>query len=126
MVIIKWPDAGIGRHHIGRRHRAGIILARAVAEILDLVLRDFHRVAIGFVRNIGRADQGEFAALIGNCEHDAPITVLKEIGMVAFMPARHDDVAAFHKAQMRFSLLSGVEAENVVNPCAGGIHDRLE
>ena len=126
MVIIERTHAGIGADDVGGRNRCLVILARPFAEIGDLLRRDLNGVAIGLIGHIGRADQRELAALIGDREHDAAIAILEEIGIIALMPARHDDVAALHKAQMRLLWRVTIKAKHVVHPGPGRVHNRAE
>lgn len=126
MIVIERAYAGIGGDHIGGRDGPLVVLAGPGAEIVDLFRADLDPVLVGGIRNVGRADQGIFAALVGDREHDPPVAILEEIGVIALMPFRDDDMAALHKAQVGLVFAGAGEAKDFVHPAAGRIHDGTE
>ncbi|MCY1398690.1 hypothetical protein D9M71_137260 [compost metagenome] len=73
---------------------------------------------------VGGADQGE-AFQVGNGEDDAAVLVLQDVGMLAVVQARHDQVAALHQADVPGRGVFQVVAQEAADPGTGGIDQRM-
>ena len=76
---------------------------------------------VALVLAIGGADHGE-TVQIGDGEDDAAVFVLQDVGVLAFVQLRHDDVAALDQADTVGRLLFQVVLDEARYPGAGGVH----
>ena len=92
-----------------------------LAQIADL--RSLDRCVVGAIdRHLGGADLGEIA-LVWDREDDPAIGLLEDIGVVAVIEPRHDDVAALHETNVA-PRRDAELAEHLVDPGASGVDDR--
>ena len=106
-----------------RRHRLREILARRIAEIVDLGIADRRLRRVAEIVLVGRADQREII-LVGNGEDDAAVPVLEEIGARIVELLLDDDMAALHQAHIVDVVLADRAREHVVDPRSGGVDDQ--
>src|SRR3546814_4511763 len=72
---------------------------------------------------IGGADQAELAE-VWRDEHDAPILVLQDVGVIALIEFRHDDVAALDQAHAVRRSLPELLFDERGYPRSGGVDQR--
>ena len=119
-VVEQRAHAGIGPHHVFRPYRLLHVVAGDVAEIGDLL----GGADGGLTRidgDVGRADQRE-GTLVGDDEDNAVVAVLQDEGVIAFVQARHDDVAALDEANTLVRLHFGLFVEEMLHPRARRVH----
>ena len=112
--------AGIAPDDVSALHRLEQKLVHLGEHVVDLPVRDRHLLGRLVPWLVGRADRGEIV-LIGESLHQAAVSGLQKIAVIALPLARHNDVAAAHQAQPashRHIHLAG----DIDNPGAGGIH----
>ncbi len=89
-------------------------------QVVSFLLGDRYLGRVAAVFAVGGADQGE-AVQVWNAEDDALVLVLQDVGVFAFVEARHDDVAALDQADA----VRGIELEVILDeagdPRAGGV-----
>ncbi|MNF81303.1 hypothetical protein D3C84_635690 [compost metagenome] len=95
-----------------------------VQQVIGFAIGNCHFRRIAGVLAVGGADQGEVIQ-VRNGEHDALIFVLQDVRVFAFVQFRHDQVAALDQADAvrRFHLQ--VVANELGDPWAGSVHQRL-
>ncbi|MNP18472.1 hypothetical protein D3C76_1109560 [compost metagenome] len=96
------------------------VLVHHVEQIVGFLLGDRHLGRVAAVFAVGGADQGE-AVEVGDAENDALVFVLQDVGMFAFVQARHDDVAALDQADAVRRVEFEVVLDEAGDPGAGGV-----
>lgn len=90
-------------------------------QVGGFLFADRHLGRVALVLAIGGADHGE-AVQIGDGEDDAAVFVLQDVGVLAFVQLRHDDVAALDQADTVGRLLFQVVLDEARYPGAGCVH----
>ncbi|MNE44950.1 hypothetical protein D3C80_1392140 [compost metagenome] len=123
----------VGRLVVAERTHAGeavedVLLVQLALEVaIDHIQQvaaflgsDRHLCRVAVVLAVGGADQGE-AFQVGDGEDDAAILVLQDVGLLAVVQARHDDVAALDQANAVGRLLLEVMLDEACHPGASGV-----
>ena len=94
-VIVERPHPGVAPADRRGVDRAREIAARRAAQVAHFFIAYLRRLRRRH-RDVSGADERELL-LERDDEHHAAIVVLQDEGMIAFIKARHDDMAALHQ-----------------------------
>ena len=124
VVVEQRAHPGIGPHDVVAGYRCLKIFTRSIAQIVDFTIVDFCGTFGIAPRLVGCADK-RMIAFIGNGENDAPVLILENIAVVAFIFALHNNMTAFDQTQFCGMVAAVVHRRDRINPWAGGIHQNL-
>ncbi len=124
LVVTQRPHAGEGMQDVLALQLLAEMRVGHTQQIGDLFLADarLRRVAVVFA--VGGADHG-VAAHVGDGEDDAAVLVLHDVGLLALVQSRHDDMAALDQANAVRRALLQVIVDELRHPGAGGVDQRL-
>ncbi|ACO77617.1 hypothetical protein AvCA_14000 [Azotobacter vinelandii CA] len=90
-------------------------------QVVDLGFADIHFGRVAGELPVGGADQA-VTLQVGNDEDEAPVLVLQNVGFVAFVQPRCDQVAALNQADAPGRALVQDILDEAGHPRAGGVH----
>ncbi len=123
LVIAKRPDACIAVADVGAAQLMLEVRVDDGQQVIDLLVGDPYLCRIAVVLVVGGADQVELAE-VRRDEHDAPILVLQDVGVVTLIEFRHDDMAALDQAHAVRRSLPELLFDERGYPRSGGVDQR--
>ncbi len=120
LVIAKRSDPSIAVADIGATQLMLEVRVDDGQQVVDFFVGDLHPRRVAVVLMVGGADQAELAE-VRRDEHDAPVLVLQDVGVLTFIEFRHDDMAALDQAHAVRGCLPELLFDERGHPRAGGV-----
>jgi hypothetical protein len=95
-VVVERPHSTVAPFNVGRCDLAVKKTIRGTAEVCDFLAGDSAAPRIAVQADVSGPDEG-IRVFVRAREHDPPVVVLQDIGVVALEETLDDDVAALHQ-----------------------------